>query len=92
MKIYNDCKGDIKMLDLYYSETCPYCRKVLSYLDENCIDFNRKDVTDPNNYDKLVALGGMAQVPFLDDTDEKKSMYESDVIIDYIRNKYNLAI
>lgn len=80
------------MLDLYYSETCPYCRKVLSYLDENCIEFNRKDITDSKNYNKLISLGGMAQVPFLIDEDEGKSMYESDVIIDYIRNKYNLTI
>ena len=80
------------MLDLYYSETCPYCRKVLSYLDENDIEFNRKDVHDTKNYDKLMTLGGMAQVPFLIDTEADKSMYESDIIIDYIRKKSNLAI
>ncbi len=80
------------MLDLYYSETCPYCRKVLSYLDANKIEFNRKDITDTKNYTKLISLGGMAQVPFLTDDDNGKSMYESDVIIDYIRTKYNLAI
>lgn len=80
------------MLDLYYSETCPYCRKVLSYLEQNDIEFNRKDVHDTKNYDELIITGGMAQVPFLVDTESGKSMYESDVIIDYVRGKYNLAI
>ena len=80
------------MLDLYYSETCPYCRKVLSYLDENNIEFNRKDVHDTENYDKLMTLGGMAQVPFLVDNDKEKSKCESDVMIDDLKNKYKLAI
>lgn len=78
------------MLDLYYAETCPYCRKVLSFLDENDVDFNRKEISDPKNYDKLMEIGQMAQVPFLVDTDNGEQMYESDVIIDYIRNKNDL--
>lgn len=79
------------MFDLYYSETCPYCRKVLSFLEENNIDFNHKNITDPKNYDKLIEIGKMAQVPFLADTESGEVMYESDVIIDYIRKKKNLA-
>lgn len=75
------------MLDLYYSETCPYCRKVISFLDENNVSFNPKEISDPKNYDKLMEIGKMAQVPFLDDTDSDEQMYESDVIIDYIKNK-----
>lgn len=79
------------MLDLYYSSTCPYCRKVLSFLEENDIEFNPKEITDPKNYDKLMEIGKMAQVPFLVDTDNDEQMYESDVIIDYIRNRENLV-
>lgn len=75
------------MLDLYYSETCPYCRKVISFLDENDVSFNPKEISDPKNYDKLMKIGKIAQVPFLDDTDRDEQMYESDVIIDYIKNK-----
>ena len=75
------------MLDLYYAETCPYSRKVLSFLEENHIDFNHKDITDPKNYDELMEIGKMAQVPFLVDTDNGEKMYESDIIIEYIRNK-----
>lgn len=74
------------MLELFYTDTCPYSRKVLSFLDENDIDFERKDVTDPLNYEELMKIGKIAQVPFLVDTDNDEQMYESDIIIDYVRN------
>lgn len=74
------------MLRLYYMSTCPYCRKVLSFFEENNIKFEKKDVSDPVNYKELLNIGKMAQVPFLVDTDSNKYMYESDVIIDYVRN------
>ena len=74
------------MLNLYYSETCPYCKKVLSYFDENDIKDEKKEVSDPKNYEELLNLGKIAQVPFLSDTDHNKQMYESDIIIDYVKN------
>lgn len=74
------------MLKLYYSETCPYCRKVLSFFSENNINFERKDVSDPENYEELIKNGKVAQVPFLLDTNNNEQMYESDVIIDYVKN------
>lgn len=74
------------MLNLYYSETCPYCRKVIVYLRENDIDFSPKDVSIPQYYDELMELGKIAQVPFLVDTDNDTKMYESDMIIDYVKN------
>lgn len=74
------------MLKLYYSETCPYCRKVLSFFSENNINFERKDVSDPENYEELIENGKVAQVPFLMDTNNNEQMYESDVIIDYVKN------
>ena len=74
------------MLELYYSQICPYCRKVLSFFEENNIDFVPKEVSDPLNYDELMRLGKIAQVPFLIDTDNDEQMYESDIIIDYVKN------
>ena len=73
------------MLNLYYSPTCPYCTKVLDFFRENEINFTPKDVSDTKNYDELMTLGKIAQVPFLVDTDNNKKMYESDVIIDYVK-------
>ncbi len=75
------------MLDLYISETCPYSRKVMDYFEENHIEYNKKDISNPENLNMLLKIGGERQVPFLDDTDNKISMYESDDIIDYVKDK-----
>lgn len=76
------------MLELYILETCPYCKKVMVYLEENDIKYNKHDVSKGNNLDKLIELGGEGQVPFLVDTDKNEHMYESDDIIEYLKEKY----
>lgn len=75
------------MFDLYISETCPYCRKVIDFLEENNIKYNKKNVIEPENLNMLLKLGGKAQVPFLDDFEKNISMYESDDIIEYLMNR-----
>lgn len=74
------------MLELYYSQTCPYCKKVLSFFEENDIKFIPKEISDPINYEELMRIGKIAQVPFLVDTENDEQMYESDIIIDYAKN------
>lgn len=76
------------MIELYYSQTCPYCQKVLSFFKENDIDFKAKDVSDPINYAELIKNGKIAQVPFLFDREKDEKMYESDIIIDYVNRNY----
>lgn len=75
------------MFDLYISETCPYCRKVIDFFEENNIKYNKKNVIEPENLNMLLKLGGKAQVPFLDDFEKNISMYESDDIIEYAMNR-----
>ncbi len=75
------------MFDLYISETCPYCRKVIDFFEENNIKYNKKNVIEPENLNMLLKLGGKAQVPFLDDFENNISMYESDDIIEYAMNR-----
>lgn len=72
------------MLELYILETCPYSRKVMNYLDENEIPYNKHDISQDDNLEKLIELGGMQQVPYLYDTENDIGMYESDDIINYI--------
>jgi len=74
------------MLDLYVSPYCPYCKKVITFLQDNDIEYSEKDVSNSENFDKLVSLGGKDQVPFLNDTDNDVLMYESDDIIAYIKS------
>ena len=73
------------MIDLYVMETCPYCRKVMNFLEENNIDFNKKDISNSENHRRLLELGGLDQVPFM--IDDKVKMYESSDIIEYLKNK-----
>ena len=73
------------MLDLYILEDCPYCKKVLTFLDEMRIKFNKIDIIDKKNEDTLVQLGGKRQVPFLVDKDRNIQMYESGDIIEYLK-------
>lgn len=72
---------------LYYKPTCPYCQKVLRFLDKHEIDIPLRDIkADPDAYDDLVKLGGKDMVPMLmiDDT----PMYESSDIIAHLKEKY----
>lgn len=74
------------MLDLYILETCPYCKKVMNYMKENGIKFHEFDTINNDNALKLLSIGGKDQVPFLynEDTDEK--IYDSEKIIEYLKN------
>ena len=72
------------MLELYVMESCPYCKKVMSFLDENNVSYSKMDISNRENYDALLNLGGMEQVPFLNDTENNVKMYESDDIIKYV--------
>ena len=73
------------MFDLYIMETCPYCKKVISFLEENGIEYNKVDIAEKSNEETLIKMGGKRQVPFLVDKDRNIQMYESMDIIEYIK-------
>ena len=73
------------MIDLYVLETCPFCRKVMDFADQNNIKYRKFDVSDIENNNKLIQLGGRDQVPFM--VDGEKIMYESDDIIKYLKKE-----
>ena len=70
---------------LYYKKSCPYCQKVLHFMEENKINLDKRDILQPGNQDDLVRIGGKKQVPCL--VIKGKAMYESDDIIDYLRQE-----
>ena len=74
------------MPDLYILETCPYCQKVMAFLGENNVEYNKFDISEKQNLEKLLELGGHEQVPFLYDKQNNIKMYESDDIIAYVKN------
>ena len=70
-------------LELYIMPGCPFCRKVLSYMERRGIDIPLRDITaNPSDRTTLQNGGGKVQVPclFIDG----KPLYESDDIIAYL--------
>ena len=74
------------MLDLYILETCPYCKQVMNYMKENGIKFHKFDTINNDNALKLLSIGGKDQVPFLNNEDTDDNIYDSERIIEYLKN------
>jgi glutaredoxin len=72
------------MLDLFILETCPYCRKVMDFLEKNKIKYNKIDTSNDENVLKLLTIGGKDQVPFLYNSKTDEKIYDSDEIIKYL--------
>ena len=69
--------------ELYFMPTCPYCRKVLLYMNQHGIELPLRDITaEPEARATRERVGGKVQVPglFIDGV----PMYESDDIIAYL--------
>ena len=73
------------MIDLYIMKSCPFCKKVLNYLDTTDIEYRTLDISSSENAEVLRRIGGMEQVPFLLDKERNVQMYESDDIINYLK-------
>ena len=73
------------MFDLYILETCPYCKKVMAFMEEKGINYNKINIADKSAEDALIQAGGKRQVPFFVDRDRNIQMYESNDIIEYLK-------
>lgn len=69
-------------LILYYKPTCPYCRKVLAFMEQQDITLEMRNTLEPGVIDELYALIGKSQVPCL--VIDGTPMLESDDIIEYL--------
>lgn len=83
------------MLELYQAEDCPYSatvREALLELGVSYVIHNPRhhdgEVTNEQTRDELFALGGQDQIPFLVDHRRGVTMYESEAIVDYLREHY----
>lgn len=71
-------------LELFMKPTCPYCIKVMSFMEENGITVPLRNIeADEDAAKTLVTVGGKRQVPclFIDG----QPLYESDDIIAWLR-------
>lgn len=74
----------MKQLKLYYMAQCPFCKKVMKYMDENKIEVEMVDIqASPENLKELLEVGGIDQVPML--SIDGKPLYESDDIINWFK-------
>lgn len=76
------------MINLYYLSTCPYCKKVIDFLDSSNIEYKLLDINEQENFNKLMKIGKKRQVPFIVDTNTGNVMYESADIIEYLSKEY----
>ena len=77
-------------LELFYKPTCPYCHKVMSFMEQNNIELPMHDiVADDAARERLIEVGGKRQVPclFIDG----KAMYESGDIINYLSELFHVS-
>lgn len=79
----------VNMIELFILETCPYCKKVMSFFNDNKIEYKKIDIANKDSEEALIRIGGKRQVPFMIDTDRNIQMYESDDIIEYIKTLKN---
>jgi len=76
------------MINLYYLTTCPYCKKVIDFLNEKNIEYKLLDINEEEHFNKLLKIGKKRQVPFIVDTNTGMVMYESNDIIKYLTKEY----
>jgi len=73
-------------LILYYKPTCPYCIKVLHFLEQNDISVPLKNINENSlNRQELIDIGGKGQVPCLVIDGKALALYESDDIIQWFK-------
>ena len=46
---------------LYYKKQCPFCQKVLRFMDDNKITMDTRDTLQPGNQNDLVRIGATKQ-------------------------------
>ena len=69
---------------LYHKEMCPFCKRVVRFMEKNNITCTMKDTTDLKIQDELVTIGGKKQVPCLVTNGEP--LYESMDIIQHLNS------
>lgn len=71
---------------LYYRDSCPFCQRVLRFMDKAGVELGgMKSTDDPANLEELEKIGGKGQVPCM--IIDGEPMYESMDIIQYINGK-----
>lgn len=87
------------MLELYQAEGCPNSasvRETLTDLGVSYVVHNPRlpgeeggDVMNEHRHRELTDIGGEDQIPMLVDSEEGRSLYGSEDIVDYLERRYD---
>lgn len=80
-----DAPMELEDHTLYYKPSCPYCIKVLRFMQEHDLHVALVDTTNERNAARLIEIGGKRQVPCL--VIQGKALYESNDIVAYLAKK-----
>ncbi len=75
------------MYYLYIRQTCPYSKRVSSFMKKNKFRVDIRDVDVKPHEKELIKRGGKKQTPYLVDTKTQTELYESADIIDYLKSQ-----
>jgi glutaredoxin len=76
-----------KELTLYYFDTCPFCIRVLRYLEGRGISIPMKNtMQDASAREELMQIGGKTQVPCL--VIDGQPLYESADIVSWFEENW----
>jgi len=74
------------MYILYYKPTCVFSQRVMQMAENFNVTLDLRDITESEEaMSELMEKGGEHKTPFFVDTESGVSMYESNDIIDYLR-------
>lgn len=73
---------------LYMTHTCPYSRRVIETLETLGLKAELRNIQEEGNARELTERGGKEQVPYLVDESRGVEMYESEDIVEYLKNAY----
>lgn len=83
------------MLELYQAEGCPHSEQVRETMTDLGLSFvahnprtHEGETRNETTRDALEAVGGEDQIPMLVDPNRRETLYESDEIVDYLREHY----
>ena len=75
-------------LTLLYRPNCPYCQKVLRFMEQNNMKLPMKNISGNSELrQELIGIGGKPQVPCL--VIDGKPLYESNAIIAWLRENWS---
>lgn len=80
---------NVRSLELFIGPHCPYCHKVLAFMQANNIDnvVVHDIAQEPDQAERLIKVGGKRQIPCL--FVNEKPLYESNDIIRFLNDLKN---